>query len=98
MKLLTIAIWVAGAFYSALCLGIPEIRPYLKGSLFWTGKQKTLGLLSCVGFAMVFWCPALIYAGIVTGLIPEGFMSATYLAILLGIIVAMVGSWVDLAS
>jgi hypothetical protein len=42
--------------------------------------------------------PPLIYAGTVTGLIPEGFMFATYLAALLGIIVAKVGSWIDLAG
>lgn len=90
-------IWAAGAFYSALCVFLPEVRPSLSDNRFLTGEKK-VGLLSCVGFAMALWLPALFYAGMVTGLISESHTFGIYVLFVLGIVVATIGGWVDLFS
>lgn len=87
MKTLVIVIWVFLAFYSALSIWIPGLRV-----IDWKGTGKQLGAVSYIGFAMVFWSPALI----VTGLVPESLGVAIYLLMLLGIFVAVIGYVIDI--
>jgi hypothetical protein len=96
MRIVVLLLWAAGAFYSTLCVFIPELRPAVHQSRFWTGRDKKVGLLSCVGVATFFWLPLLTYGAIVTGLLHERYMLAVYWAAVLGVVVATVGGLIDI--
>jgi hypothetical protein len=96
MEIIVLLLWAAGAFYSTLCVLVPEMRPDVDQSRFWTGRDKKVGLLTCVGTAMFFWLPMLTYAAIVTGLLHERNMFAVYLAVMAGAVVAIVGGVIDI--
>jgi hypothetical protein len=62
-EILGISIWVSGMAYSALAIGIPEIRPN------WHGTSTRLGAVSSVGVAWFFWgIPVLALAGWMLGI------------------------------
>lgn len=91
---LAVTIVVAGMAYTALCLGIPEIRIYYRGS------DKKIGPVGSVGLALFFWALGLGLIGSVTGLIPEGWVRqvcsfGVYLLVCLGVVVAIIGFYVD---
>ena len=89
MKIIAFILWGAVTFYFTLCVFLPEMRlwaPY---------RDKKVGLLTSVGMAMLFGLPMLTYAAIVTGLLHERNLFAVYLAVVLGVVVAIVGSWID---
>ena len=46
-------VWIAAMVYSALSIGIPEIRVY------WKGGSTRLGPVSCLAVALIFWLPPL---------------------------------------
>ncbi len=91
-------IWGVGAFYSLLCVLLPEVRPYIPSGYFYTGEHKRWGLLGCIEFAMAVWLPGLFYAGIAVGLIAEQHIFGVYLLALLGVVVAIIGGWVEILS
>jgi hypothetical protein len=91
-------IWGMAAFYSAVSVWLPEVRPYSPGSRFWTGASRKWTRLSCAGLAMAVWLPMLYYGGVVTGLLSGWNNFVAYLLILLGVIVAIIGDWADQLS
>jgi hypothetical protein len=98
MRILLLALWGVAAFYFMLCIFVPEIRPYINQGRFWTGKEIKASLASCVGYAMALWLPALLYVGIILGLISDSYIFGVYLLAILGIVVAIIGSWIDILS
>jgi hypothetical protein len=64
-----ICLWSVGMIYSALSIGIPEIR------IYWKGSDSRLGFVSSVGMAMFFWCPMAVGAAVNLGIIVPTFLS-----------------------
>ncbi len=85
-----IVIWVVGASYSALCIWKPEIRPYLGHS-----RERKWGLIGCIGMAIAFWLPVLLYGCVIAKLIPDQYLFVTGYSVLLGFAVAFVGTLID---
>ena len=54
--LIIIILWSLVALYSALCLWIPNIRPY------WGHTEIKCGFVSCLGMAMFVWLPPILIA------------------------------------
>ena len=94
--ILLAAAWLAGAIYSALCLWAPEIRPHHKLAFLSSSDEVRFGLVSCVGMAMFFWLPALVYIGQGVGLIPLQSPLLAYGAAAVGVFVAAIGSLIDI--
>lgn len=94
--LLLAAVWLAGAIYSALCLWEPGMRPYHRLGFLTSDEEAKFGPVTCVGMAMVFWLPALVYVGQGVGLVPFQSPLAVYAAPCLGIFVAVIGSLLDI--
>jgi hypothetical protein len=92
MKYLAIAVWALMAFYSLLCIFLPEVRPYYRG------LQKKFGLFASLGLAHFFWFLPLVYACEVTGLV--GTISPTFkwAVFCLLMFVAIIGSWIEYLS
>lgn len=91
-ELIAVSIWIAGMAYAALCVGIPEIRMY------WKGSNTKMGLVSCLGVAMFFWSPAFVLLGESMGLISGAYKFAGFLLCLLGLVVAGVGYFIDIST
>ena len=53
------------------------------------------GLVTCIGMALTFWLPALVYIGMGLGLLPGLSLMAVYLAACLGAFVGFIGSLID---
>lgn len=85
MKFIGIAAWVTLAFYSALCIWIPEIR------IWWAGSDTRVGTLSYIGLALFFWSPVLA----ITGLISEKNYFVLYFVMLLAGLLTMIGYLLD---
>ena len=92
MKVVAIAIWAVLAFYSLLCVWMPEVRPYHKRS------EKKFGLFASLGLALFFWFPALVYAGEVTGLIHRESWPLMWVIFSICMFVVIVGSWIEYMS
>jgi hypothetical protein len=90
MRTLGIIVWVTGMAYTALCLGIPEIR------IYWKGTDKKMGTVSCVGFALFFWWPVLVW--LLGWLIPKEYLIAAYGFVMLAFIIAMIGYGLDISN
>ena len=86
-------VWGVAAFYSALSVWLPEVRPYSIGGRLWAREPKRWSRLSCVGLAMTVWLPMLYYACVVGGLISEWHNTAAYVLMLSGVVVAIIGDW-----
>jgi hypothetical protein len=91
-ELIAVSIWVAGMVYTALCVGIPEIRMY------WKGSDTKMGMVSCLGVAMFFWIPASVLLGESMGLILDAYKFAGFLLCVLGLVVAGVGYFIDIST
>lgn len=89
---LAVSIWFAGMAYFGLCVGIPEIRMY------WKGSDTKMGLVSCLGCAMFFWGPALVFMCVATGLTSEVYKFAGYIFCGLGLLVAGIGYLIDIST
>ena len=92
MKVVFIIVWALFAFYSLICLGLPEVRPY------WKSTQVKMGAVGCFGFALFIWGPSLVAVGILIGAIPQSYLFLTYLLVVVAFIVCMMGFIIDMAS
>ena len=89
-EILGLTIWVAAMAYSALCIGIPELRISYKGS-----GGKRIGPVGSVGCALFFWGPGIVIIGITTGFISEGYKFGGFLMAGLGFILFTIGRLAD---
>jgi hypothetical protein len=78
--------------YSALSIGIPEIR------IYWKGTDTRLGFVSSVGLAMFFWCPMVVAAAINLGIISSRFTFTAYLLGLVALVVSGAGYLMDISE
>ena len=92
MRYLAAAVRALLAFYSLLCVFLPEVRPYYRG------LNKKFGLSASLGLALFFWFWPLVHAGELTG--PVSPTSRTYMYALFSLLmfVAIVGSWIEYLS
>ncbi|MDQ4120406.1 MAG: hypothetical protein M3209_03060 [Acidobacteriota bacterium] len=90
METVGIIVWIVFAIYSALCLWMPNIRPY------WKGSDIRFGTLSCIGFALFVWFP--FFVAVISPLI-GGFDKSDapflFLVIVLAVVIAFIGYFVD---
>lgn len=86
------SLWLTGMAYSALCIGIPEIRGH------WKGSGKKIGLVGSIEFALFFWGPALTLLSIEVGLIHKQYNFAGYILCVLGVIIAVLGFLMDISD
>jgi hypothetical protein len=96
MIILMVAFWLPGAICSAYCLWAPEMRPHYRGGFITSYDEMKFGLVTCIGMALTFWFPALVYIGIGLGLLPGLSLIVVYLAACLGIFVCFIGSLIDI--
>jgi hypothetical protein len=96
MLILLAAFWLAGAIYSAFCLWAPEMRPHHRLGFITSYDEVRFGSVTCIGLAMTFWLPALVYVVMGLGLLPGSSFMAMYLAACLGIFVGFIGSLLDI--
>jgi hypothetical protein len=87
---LLLCIWGVAMIYFPLCIWIPEIRPY------WKGTQRTIGPVSNFGCAMFVWCPALALAAAAIGLISDAYTGVLYLLESLAIVLVLLGFIIDM--
>jgi len=92
MKVIAVVIWGALAFYSLLCLWMPELRLYGKGT------QKKLGLFASLGLAVFIWFPGLVVAGLATGLLDDESLSTVWIIFSLCMMILIIGSWIEQLS
>ena len=86
---LLVCIWVIAMIYFALCIWIPEIR------LYWRGTQKTVGPVSNFGCAMFVWCPALALAATAIGLVSGTHTYVLYFLEALAFVLVILGFIID---
>lgn len=90
----TLALWLLWPFaglYFGLCVWIPEIRPY------WRNGYR-FGLFSCIGGTVALGVTWLLHVAFITGLVRDWFLGFLYPIGLLGILIAMVGGWIEAAD
>jgi hypothetical protein len=75
--------------YTALCLVIPEIR------IYYAHSDKKIGPVGSVGIALLFWVLGFIVIGEITGFVPRAYASVGYPVCILGVMIAIVGFYVD---
>jgi hypothetical protein len=86
MEVILLDVWVVLAFYSILCIWIPEIR------LFgWRYTSAKFGTVSYVGLALFFWSPALAF----TGLISKENPFLLYVVMLSAGLITVIGYFMD---
>lgn len=83
-------IWGLGLFYSALCIFLPEVRPYYKG------LNRKFGLSASIGLAIFFWFPALAAAAFSRGLLDKGWWPTLWVVFSLSMSAAIIGAWLEL--
>ncbi len=81
-------LWPMAGAYFALCIGIPEIRP------FWRNGVR-FGPFSSIGFTISFLGSWLVYASVIVGLFTERVFGLIFVVVGLGVAVAMVGGWIE---
>ena len=86
MEVIFLDVWVVLAFYSILCIRIPEIR------LFgWRYSGIKFGTVSYIELALFFWSPALA----ITGLISRENRFVLYFVMFLAGLVTVMGYFMD---
>jgi len=90
-EIIGLTIWLSGMAYSALSIGIPEIR------MNWKGSDVRLGPISSFGFAWFFWgLPLLFLAGWLLGI--ESQTLAMFIFFLVFMASCGVGYFMDISE
>ena len=75
--------------YTLAAIFAPRIR------LKWKGSEKKMGTVSAVGLALFFLGPAIVFAGIINGVISEDFEIYGFLLVVLSAAICIGGSYAD---
>ncbi|HEY8559502.1 MAG TPA: hypothetical protein VIL74_03790 [Pyrinomonadaceae bacterium] len=80
---------LVGLLYFILCIGIPKIRPYQKGS------DKKIGTVTCIGGIIFFLAPTLTFIVVASGAMDKEYSWIGYLFVCLGVVFMAAGSVVE---
>ena len=77
--------------YSALCVGIPEIRFFR-----WRGSDTKLGTVTYIGLALFLWTPALVITGLISK--ESAYFFLVVLLVLLAFLLMSIGYFMDISE